>query len=73
MNRFILYFTVAITNFANPLLFDSDDLEIQGLAIDLMHDDVIRPKDSMVVVVTLKSKMAASSTSSGENSKSTDL
>ena len=34
--------------------------------IDLIHDDVTRPKDSMVVVVTLKSKMAASSASSGE-------
>ena len=30
-----------------------------------MHDDVTRPKGSMVVVVTLKSKMAAGSTSSG--------
>ena len=29
-------------------------------AIDRMHDDVTRPKGSMVVVVTLKSKMAAS-------------
>ena len=39
--------------------------------IDLMHDDVTRPKGSMVVVVTLKSKMAAGSASSGGNSKST--
>ena len=38
--------------------------------IDLMHHDVIRPKGSMVVVVTLKSKMAAGSTSSGGYSKS---
>ena len=30
-----------------------------------MHDDVTRPKDSMVVVVTLKSKMVASSASRG--------
>ena len=29
-----------------------------------MHDNVTRPKGSMVVVVTLKSKMAASSESS---------
>ena len=36
-----------------------------------MRDDVIRPKGSMVVVATLNSKMAASSASSGENSKST--
>ena len=36
-----------------------------------MHDDVTLPKGSMVVVVTLKSKMAASSASSGGNSKST--
>ena len=36
-----------------------------------MHDDVTRPKVSMVVLVTLKSKMAASSASSGGNSKST--
>ena len=33
--------------------------------IDLMHDDVTRPE----VVVTLKPKMATSSTSSGGNSK----
>ena len=39
--------------------------------IDLMHDDITRPKNSMVVVLTLKSKMAASSTSSEGNSKST--
>ena len=37
--------------------------------IDLMHDDAIRPKGSAVVVVKLKSKMAASSASSGDNSK----
>ena len=36
-----------------------------------MHDDVTRPKDSMVVAVTLKSKMAVGSTSSGGNNKST--
>ena len=36
-----------------------------------MHDDVTRPKGSIVVVVTLKSKMAAGSTSNGGNSKST--
>ena len=36
-----------------------------------MHDDVTRPEDSVGVVVTLKSKMAASSASSGGNSKST--
>ena len=35
-----------------------------------MHDDLTRPKGSMVVVVTLKSKMASGSTSSGGNSKS---
>ena len=35
-----------------------------------MHDDVTRPKGSTVVVVTLKSKMAAGSASSGGNSKS---
>ena len=35
-----------------------------------MHDDVTRPKGSMVVAVTLKSKMAASSASSEGNSKS---
>ena len=42
---------------------------------DLMHDDVRRPKGSMVVVVTLKFKMAAGSTKSGGggggNSKNT--
>ena len=38
---------------------------------DLMHDDVTHTKGSMVVVVTLKSKMAASSASSERNSKST--
>ena len=36
-----------------------------------MHDDVTHPKGSMVVLVTLKSKMEASSASSGGNSKST--
>ena len=41
--------------------------------IDLMHHDVTRPNGSMAVVVTLKSKIAAGSTSSGGNSKSTDL
>ena len=40
-------------------------------AIDRMHDDVTRPKGSIVVVVTLKSKMAASCASSGGNRKST--
>ena len=46
--------------------------EKKGLSsrIDLMHDDVTAPKCSMVVVVTLKSKMAASSAGSGGNSKS---
>ena len=39
--------------------------------MDLMHDDVIRPEGSMGVVVTLKSKMAASSASSGGNIKIT--
>ena len=34
-----------------------------------MHDDVTRPESSMAVVVTLKSKMAASNASSGGNSK----
>ena len=34
-----------------------------------MHDDVTRPEGSMGVVVTLKSKMAASSANSGGNSK----
>jgi len=34
-----------------------------------MRDVVARPKGSMGVVVTLKSKMAASSASSGRNSK----
>ena len=38
--------------------------------IDLMHDDVICPKGIMVVIVTLKSKMAAISASSGGNSSS---
>ena len=38
-----------------------------------MHDDVTRPKGSMVVVVTLRSKMAAASTSSGEIVKVRDL
>ena len=36
-----------------------------------MHDDVTRPKGSLVVAVTLKSKMAAGSTRSGGKSKST--
>ena len=35
-----------------------------------MHDDVTRPKGSMVVVVMLKSKTAASIASSGGDSKS---
>ena len=40
--------------------------------IDLYtHDDVTRPKGSMIVVVMLKSKMAPGSTSSRGNSKST--
>ena len=37
--------------------------------LDLMHDDVTRPVGSIGVVVTLKSKMATCSASSGENSK----
>ena len=37
--------------------------------IDLMHDDVKRPRGSMGVIVTLISKMAASSASHGGNSK----
>ena len=41
----------------------------QIIEIDLMHDDVTRHEGSMGVVVTLKSKMAASSASSGGNSK----
>ena len=40
-----------------------------AVTIDLMHDDVTRPEGSMGVVVTLKFKMAASSASSGGNSK----
>ena len=36
--------------------------------VDLMHDDVTRLEGSMGVVVTLKSKMAASYASSGGNS-----
>ena len=36
-----------------------------------MHDDVTRPKGSMVVAVKLKSKMAASSASSAGNGKNT--
>ena len=36
-----------------------------------MHDDVTRPKGSMIVVVTLESKMAAGRTCSGVNGKST--
>ena len=36
-----------------------------------MHDDVTRPKGSLVVVVTLKSKMATSSVSCGGNRRST--
>ena len=35
-----------------------------------MHDDMTRPKGSMVAAVTLKSKVAAGSVSSGGNSKS---
>ena len=35
-----------------------------------MHDGVKRPKGSMVDEVTLKSKIAASSASSGRNGKS---
>ena len=38
-------------------------------SIDLMHDDDTGPEGSMGVLVTLKSKMAASSASSGGNSK----
>ena len=38
--------------------------------IDLMHNDVTLPKGNMVVVVTLKPKMAAVSTRSGGYSKS---
>ena len=37
-----------------------------------MHDDVTRPNGSMVVVVTLKSKMATGSASSEGNGKSTE-
>ena len=37
--------------------------------IDLIHDDVTRPEGSMGDIVPLKSKMVASSASSGENSK----
>ena len=37
--------------------------------IDLMHDDVARPEGGMGVAVTLKSKMAASSASSGGNNE----
>ena len=36
-----------------------------------MHDDITRLKGSMVIVVMLKSKMAASSACSGGNSKGT--
>ena len=43
----------------------------RNVTIDLMHDDVTRLKGSMVVVVTLKSKMASGSVRSGGNSKST--
>ena len=39
--------------------------------VNTMHDDVTRPKGSMVVVVTLKSKTAACSANNGANSKST--
>ena len=42
-----------------------------SLLTDLMHDDVTCPTGSVVVVVTLKSKMTASSASSWANSKST--
>ena len=41
------------------------------LPIVLLHNDVIYPKGSMGVEVTLKSKMAASGASTGGNSKST--
>ena len=39
--------------------------------IDLMDDDVTRPKSSMAVVITLKSKMAACSATGGGIGKST--
>ena len=40
-------------------------IELKTGLTDLVHDDVTRPKGSMVVAVRLKSKMAAGSTSSG--------
>ena len=43
------------------------------LPIDLMHDDVTRPKGSMVDVVKHKPKMAAGSPKSGEIVKVRDL
>ena len=39
------------------------------LIIDLIHEDITCPEGSMGVVAMLKSKMAASSASSGGNSK----
>ena len=41
--------------------------------MDLMHDDVTRPKGSMIVVVTLISKMAAGRLEVGEIVKVRDL
>ena len=43
----------------------------QLFSIDLLHDDVIRPQGSMVVVGTLKSKMAVGSTGTGGNNETT--
>ena len=62
-NRFPL--TSKLTSPQKSVLLDVSS------SIDLVHDDVTRPKGSMVVVVTLKSKMAAGSTSSEGNSTST--
>ena len=44
-----------------------------NLPVDLMRDDVTRPKGSMEVVVTLKSKMAAGSLVVGKIVKVRDL
>ena len=56
--------------FSQPKGFEGAREDTRNQQIDFMHDDVMRPKGSMVVAVTLKSKMAAGSTSSKGNSKS---
>ena len=59
------------SNNINVLQWNLDLTKSLGTGwIDLMHENVTRPKDSMEVAVTLKSKMAATNASSGGNSKS---